>query len=325
MKISIAICTYNGEKYLPEQLQSILNQTRPPDEIIVSDDNSRDSTVEIIESFAAQSPIPFHIHRNQTNLGSTKNFEKAIGKCGGDIIVLSDQDDVWDKDKLSIFEKTFAENPQAGLVFCDARLVDENLNPLGGTNWNLTNFDARKQTDFAAGASLDYLLKGAYVWGCMMAFRASYKSLIMPIPDDLPGIIHDSWIALLLSATSVLKSVPLSLVDYRQHSAQQLGHKTEPQSSFGENVRKRYDYEDEIIRLTALRERLLSERHLFNSVKALAVIDSRRRHFASRLKMQTSGRVKKLGLIAGEIFGMRYHQHTNGLRSILKDLFIASN
>ena len=95
MKISIAMCTYNGAEFLPAQLQSILTQSRPPDEIIICDDRSTDDTQALLKKFATESPIPIAVHINDHNLGSVKNFERTISLCTGDVIALSDQDDVW--------------------------------------------------------------------------------------------------------------------------------------------------------------------------------------------------------------------------------------
>jgi len=92
--ISVALCTYNGELYLREQLESILKQTFPPDEIIICDDGSTDTTIKILEEFRRKSFIPVKVYYNKENLGVSKNFEKAISLCSGDIIFLSDQDDV---------------------------------------------------------------------------------------------------------------------------------------------------------------------------------------------------------------------------------------
>ena len=105
MKISIAMCTYNGAEFLSAQLQSILTQSRPPDEIIICDDRSTDDTQSLLRKFAAESAIPINVHINDQNLGSVKNFERAICLCTGDVIALSDQDDVWRNDKLQLFEE----------------------------------------------------------------------------------------------------------------------------------------------------------------------------------------------------------------------------
>ncbi len=130
MKISVAMCTFNGAQYLGEQLASLLAQIRLPDELIICDDGSRDNTCDILRAFAGKVPFEIHIHVNETTLGSTKNFEKIISLCSGDIIALSDQDDVWYPQKLSLIEQAFLQNPQMGGVFTNAEIVDQNLEPL---------------------------------------------------------------------------------------------------------------------------------------------------------------------------------------------------
>src|SRR4030095_10826576 len=128
---SVAMCTYNGARYVGEQLDSIASQTRPPDELVVCDDRSSDETVQIVEQFAASAKFPVSLEVNSQNLGSTKNFEKAIEICEGDLIALADQDDVWVPSKLEIIEREFDAVPASGLVFTDAEVVDKNLRPLG--------------------------------------------------------------------------------------------------------------------------------------------------------------------------------------------------
>ena len=97
MNLSIALATYNGAVYLKEQLESIAAQTRTPDELVISDDQSTDDTLRVIEEFAATAGFPVRLSVNEANLGIAKNFEKAISLCRGDLIFLSDQDDVWHK------------------------------------------------------------------------------------------------------------------------------------------------------------------------------------------------------------------------------------
>src|SRR5687767_9778204 len=124
------MCTYNGGRFVAEQLASLSAQTRLPDELVVCDDGSTDSTVDVINEFAVSAPFPVRAHVNETNLGSTKNYEKAIRFCAGDLIALADQDDVWLPAKLARIEQAFARSPGVGLVFSDAEAVDEGLQPL---------------------------------------------------------------------------------------------------------------------------------------------------------------------------------------------------
>ncbi len=320
MKISVALCTYNGSVFLGEQLASIAAQMRLPDELVVCDDGSTDTTVEIVRQFAARAGFPVRLFINETNLRSTKNFEKAISLCEGDIIALCDQDDVWHADKLKIFAAIFAAKPNVGLVFCNANLVDENLQPLNSSNWDLLDFNEAKQRDFVAGKGFEYMLKGAFVWGCMMAFRARYKSLVLPIPENLPDIIHDSWAAIMIAAVASVEPIPQCLVDYRQHPAQQLGHRAGDEIDLIETIGKKYDYDEEIVRLDGFLNRLRSADAQFAAEKAVKIADARRHHFLNRRKMKNGGAATKLRLVARELFSRRYHRHTSGLKSAAKDL-----
>ncbi|MBC7797300.1 MAG: glycosyltransferase family 2 protein, partial [Pyrinomonadaceae bacterium] len=223
MKISIALCTYNGERYLREQLESIASQTRKPDEIIVCDDCSQDATVEIVRDFARNAAFAVRLYVNEENLRSTKNFERAISLCTGDVIFLSDQDDVWHESKLEKFAAEFEQDENVNLVFCDAELVDENLKPLGKTSWKALQFDAKQQTAVNEGRGAMILLNRNVVSGCMTAFRARYKNLILPIPDDLDYVIHDFWIVLLMLTVGETRLIAETLVKYRQHASQQIG------------------------------------------------------------------------------------------------------
>src|SRR6476646_4901088 len=146
MNLSIALCSYNGAAYLSEQLESIAAQTRTPDELVISDDHSTDDTLRLIEEFAATAGFPVRLSVNESNLGTAKNFEKAISLCRGDVIVLSDQDDVWHSDKLESVERIFAARPQLSLVFSNAELVDETLTLFDKTLFDWVHFNDEKQS-----------------------------------------------------------------------------------------------------------------------------------------------------------------------------------
>lgn len=220
MKISVALCTYNGSRYLGEQLESIARQTRIPDELIICDDRSTDDSVEIAGKFADAAPFPVKIIVNETNIGSTANFSKAIGSCSGDVIALSDQDDVWLPHKLERIGSEF-EAADVGLVFSNAELTDEQLNSIGMTLWREV-FRPHDRRIFAAGNARIVLLQYNVVTGATMAFRSTLRPAILPVPE-LYEFIHDAWIALVASLSSQVRMIPAPLIKYRQHSAQQLG------------------------------------------------------------------------------------------------------
>ena len=148
-------------------------QTRLPDELIVCDDRSTDLTAGIIDGFPQKADFPVHLYANRDNLGATKNFEKAIEYCAEDIIVLSDQDDVWHPKKLQRIEQVLSSTPRIGAVFTDAEAVEAQLRPLGYRLWQYFGFGREQQKPLCEGAALDILLKHNVVIGATLAFRAN--------------------------------------------------------------------------------------------------------------------------------------------------------
>ncbi|MGH9879715.1 MAG: glycosyltransferase family 2 protein, partial [Nitrososphaerales archaeon] len=220
--ISIALCTYNGAQYLSSQLESYLAQTYLPDELIVCDDCSQDETVAILNGFAARAPFSVRILVNDRNLGSTKNFEKAISLCSGGIIFLSDQDDVWAPYKIERVFNAFGSNSEIGMVFSDAELVDETLQPLGRNL--LDGRITREERELIEKGNLFAILfKRNIVTGATLAFRAGYSNAIIPISTDIPKMFHDEWIAVILSIIAKNIFLDEPLIKYRQHNKQQIG------------------------------------------------------------------------------------------------------
>ena len=221
--ISIALCTYNGAQYLQQQLDSIADQTLLPGELVACDDGSTDETVEILKAFSEKAPFPVHIHINDSNLRVARNFEKCISRCTGELIALCDQDDAWKPEKLEKLAEALGNNPEAGFVFCDAELVDENLTSLKRHLWDEkpNNFSQKERQGFAHSGQLPHLLKKNMVTGACMMFRARLIPHVVPIP---PSWIHDYWIATVAAALGhrgIIVDEPLVL--YRQHPDQQIG------------------------------------------------------------------------------------------------------
>ena len=213
------MCTYNGEQFLKEQIDSILQQTYPPDEIIICDDCSKDHTVQIAKSVLAKWNGKWQVVENENNLGFRKNFENAIQLCHGDIIFLSDQDDVWMPEKIEKMMQVFQKNENAVLVFHDAELVDENLKQLAPSFWRTLDFEPTRfiQKDYRQ------LLGHNVVQGSACAFRKRLVDQACPFPQ---GAVHDEWLA--LSALSIGNIFPLQevLLKYRQWGKNALGGTT---------------------------------------------------------------------------------------------------
>ena len=221
MKISVALCTYNGEKFIEQQLNSILNQSIKVDEIIVCDDQSSDNTISIVKKLQAEHKCII-IFENETNLRSTKNFEKAIALTSGDYIFLADQDDLWKPEKVEKTISIFNENPSAEGVFSNAALIDENnVVFTDKTIWDSVFFyekELSKPIDF-----FDIITKnGNVVTGATLCIKKEVKSLVLPISEEN---FHDEWIASLLALRKTLFYSTESLISYRIHSLQQVGMK----------------------------------------------------------------------------------------------------
>ena len=325
MRISVAMCTYNGADFLPAQLASIAEQTRPPDEIIFCDDASTDRTRALLESFARTSPIPVSLYFSDQNAGSLKNFERAIGLCTGDVIALSDQDDVWRSDKLQVIEETFRRHPTTGLVFSDAEIVDKNLKPLGQRMWNEVGFDAHKQKLMRNGRSLDVLVTGWTVTGATMAFRSEYVKLALPIPANI-AMIHDGWIALTIAAVADVAFIEEPLIKYRQHERQQIGVPNravvQPErglQAFESALRRRNAARDLHGILAALEERLIAQQNSFDCRRALAFAGNYSLHLDVRANLPRK-RLSRVPRILRELLTMRYHEYAKGFKSAAKDL-----
>jgi glycosyltransferase involved in cell wall biosynthesis len=327
IKFSVAMCTYNGARYVQEQFDSIAAQTRPPDELIVCDDVSQDETVKIAQSFARTSSFPVRVKVNETTLGSTRNFDQALSLCEGDLIAFSDQDDVWMPQKLREIEKRLLNG--AALAFTNGDIVDSSLRSLGRSVWQAVRFGPKEQAQFANGAAFEVLLDHNVVSGCAMAFRAEFKALVRPIPDGLRHdgvpVLHDWWTAILIAAVSELSVIDEQLVKYRQHERQQLGvrplaNATEQASVFASRSNS---LQAELIYLSAIRERL-SGRSEFE--KHVGVMDRLQTHI-EHLEMRASlprARMRRIAPVAHELFARRYHRYSNGLYSAAKDMFVRS-
>ncbi|WP_158859290.1 glycosyltransferase family 2 protein [Lunatibacter salilacus] len=201
--ISIALCTYNGEKYLCEQLGTLVGQTYPNLEIIIVDDASTDQTWAILHEFAECYPS-IRLFRNFTNLGYQKNFEKALGLCKGEYILISDQDDIWDKDKVTKLQHAVEDNL---LIYHDSAFVDDSGNDLG--------MKMSDRLHMVEGNDPVPFLFFNCVSGHSMMFRRDLLEFVLPFPDI--GV-YDHYIAFVASGKGRIKYMPESLVGHRQHS-----------------------------------------------------------------------------------------------------------
>jgi glycosyltransferase involved in cell wall biosynthesis len=327
-RVSIALCTYNGAAYLSEQLDSYLTQTRLPDELVVNDDGSQDDTLALLHAFAARAPFPVRIEQNPHNLGTVRNFDRAIARCEGDILFLSDQDDWWFPNKIERVLDAFRGRPEADLVFADAELVDAALQPLGRYLYSGA-FTPAERAALEAGRVFPLLLRGYLMIGASMAFRARCRARILPIPTDIPGTIHDGWIAAVAAAAAPVVYVDAALIRYRQHAAQQTGvHNYGP-------VVSRLAWRDAMVRVEreqrlkrefveSLRRQLLAREGAMPEARAslaaeIATRAAHEQHYRVRANLPAR-KPARLGPVLRELATGRYHRFSNGLRSAARDL-----
>ena len=226
MKISVAFIVYNGARYMHEQLDSILAQIHGVDEIIVCDDASSDNTKEILEEYKNKHPNLFFLHYNNKNLGPTKNIEKAIQACTGDIILLADQDDYWETNKVETIVKWFEANPTMNGVFTNGSLMNSNekLDNKYGL-WDVMSFPYKAIKN---GEDLKLYINTVEntVTGATLAIRNNLPFLKQPFPV-IKHLVHDRWLAMNLAETNSLGILDEKLICYRIHSAQAIGGMTE--------------------------------------------------------------------------------------------------
>jgi len=199
MTISICMATYNGEKYIKEQLDSILSQISENDEIIISDDTSTDKTVEIIKSYKDNR---IKIFENQKFKSPIFNFENALKHANNNIMVLADQDDIWKPNKIEIIKKHMQE---FDLVLSDADIIDENGNVLQESFCKLNG---------SKSGLFKNIVKNSYL-GCTMAFNKKILEKSLPFPSDLP--MHDWWIGLIAEMYGKIYFTNDKLISYRRH------------------------------------------------------------------------------------------------------------
>ncbi len=199
INISVCMATCNGGKYIKEQLDSILSQLNENDEVIVSDDSSTDNTVQIIKSFKDNR---IKIFENQKFKSPIFNFENALNNATGDIIVLSDQDDIWKANKIETIKK-YMHNYD--LVLSDADIIDEKGNILHKSFYKLNG---------SKNGFIKNIVKNSYL-GCTMAFNKKILDKSLPFPKDLP--MHDWWIGLIGEMYGEVYFIEDKLISYRRH------------------------------------------------------------------------------------------------------------
>lgn len=328
--VSVALCTYNGAAYVLEQLESIAAQTRSVDEVVVCDDGSTDATLEIIQRFADSRDCPFgaRVFRNQPQRGVTLNFARAIGECRGAFIFLADQDDVWCSTKVEKLCALMEADASCALAFCDADICDAALKPSGDGLFDAVWFTPDEQDKVRQGRAIDVFARHAIAAGTTLGFRASFRDLILPIPNLRTA--HDIWTSTLIACVSPIAFTTERLVKYRVHGQNQVGMrrwnlleqiaKAREQLQLGAFAHA-VDLYSEMAR--RLREVQIATRFTPRP-GALRLLDEKVAHCRLRNDMPPGllSLPRRLPGVVRELLRGNYTHYSYGVKSVLQDLFL---
>lgn len=224
--VSVAMATYNGAKYLSEQLDSIIHQTYSNIEIVIVDDCSKDDTISIIKSYQEKYPF-IHLFRNEQNSGVTKTFEKAISHCKGEYVALSDQDDIWLLHKITTLVNAIGNHDA---VYSNSLLVDENGNSLNRPFTTIMNM----KSYYNGGP---FLLSNS-VPGHTILVKNQFVQQLLPIPAN---VLFDLWIGFSAASNNGIKFVDEVLVHYRQHTTNAVGTRISKNKKKKESAQKQFE------------------------------------------------------------------------------------
>jgi hypothetical protein len=325
LEVSVALCTYNGARFLREQVRSICLQTLPPVEIVLSDDASRDGSVDIVRATLAEClaekpglSIALRVFENPTALRVVKNFEQAISACTSELIALSDQDDVWMPERLALMVARFAQDPQLMLLHTDARLIDSQRGDLGQTLFHALEVTPSELARVHAGNAFDVLLRRNLVTGATTVFRRVLLADALPLPVEW---VHDEWLGIVASTMARVDLLEQPLIEYRQHESNQIGARRD---TFREKVRKALASRGNTHVERAVKAELLLARLLQMGDRVppqtVAKVRSKIEHQRFRAALPASRLARCLPILREALTG-RYDTFGRGVRGVVRDLF----
>lgn len=323
--ISVALCTYNGSRFIRDQIRSICLQSLPPNEIVLSDDASTDDCVLMaratLENVLRDHPclhIELRVVKNRLSLGVTKNFEQAVMLCHGDLVALCDQDDVWHPKRLARMVSEFQRRPDLLLLHTDARLVGA-----GGEDLKESLFDALEVrtseiSRIHGGQAFDIFLRRNLVTGATTLFRKSLLGSAFPFPTEW---LHDEWLAIIASSVGRVDVHEGRLIDYRQHENNQIGAQRE---TFIQKVKRALTSRGTTHTERAIKTQILLDRLLMlGDQVALEVIEKVKGKIEHQLFRATlpAARIRRFFPVLKEAATGRYEKFGRGARGVIRDLF----
>lgn len=312
-RVSVALCTHQGERWIEEQLRSILGQSRPVSEIVIGDDASTDGTLDVVRRVASETDVPIRIRRHDSPLGVAANFADAIAATSGDVVALSDQDDVWHPDRL---ERLLPHLEGVALVHSDARLVGADGAPLGSTLEASLEMSAWERAALEEGRAIDALLRRNLVTGATAIVRREAAVAALPVP---PAWIHDEWLAVCAALGDGVRYVPEPTIDYRQHGGNAIG--VQRLSLVGKLRRVLEPDSGKHAQKAARAEQLATEaaRRGLASGPDLELLIEKARHERARAALPDARARRIPGIVRGIAAG-RYARFSRGALDIARDV-----
>lgn len=319
LRTSIALATFQGARHLEEQLESFRNQTRLPDEVVISDDHSTDGTDLIVEAFRRRAPFPVQFVMNEGPRGIGRNFENAVRHCTQEIIVFSDHDDVWLPPHVERLAGLLELHEQVLAVSSNSYIVDEQLGMKGYTLEESVRYPRRlyKAVMRFPQNQFELIVRYRILAGHGLAFRRSLFPLVLPFSDVC---IHDWWVYLLAAAVGFVGYISEPLTLYRTHASQTMGGEMKSMAATAEGLAAQGGNEAPVWRpiLERLREHPefaqnfeYSERLLQEKIEFIE-----RRSRTRRLSLP--GRV---AAASRELLIGRYHRLGRGFVTFARDLY----
>ena len=320
----VAMCVYNGVRFLQEQIDSICAQTELPLRMAVVDDNSSDGSWELLRRWAPCAPFEVRLQRNQTNLGVVRNFELATNLVGDDIdvVFLADQDDCWYRDKLALFVNQFEGDPGLLLLHSDADLIDGEGRTLGRRLFETLLVTDAERREVAAGMAWRAYAKRNLVTGAACALRRSLLAQALPFS---PHWVHDEWLAFHAALLGRVSMIDHPTMAYRLHQSNTVGLPipnwkwrvgTSLQALLKPTVKRQMQRADR------LQEVLLQAQRLGASQQANEGLQEALAHARFRSHLARNP-VSRASAVWREWRGGAYHRWSNGEISMLHDMLIA--
>lgn len=322
LSIGVVMCVYNGAKYLQDQLNSIAGQTLLPTSMVILDDGSSDGSWDLLTQWVSSVPFPVRLTRNLLNLGVVRSFERACSLVEGDLIFLTDQDDIWYPEKLRIFSDAFAADSDMTLLHCDADLIDANNKKLGKRLFESLLVTVHERELVKIGFAWQVYAKRNLVTGAACAFRRELLDFARPFS---PMWLHDEWLAFHAALVGRVGILSESVMAYRLHGSNTVGL---PLPTFAWRVRttiqafteptaprqlKRAQRLDEIV---AVATRLVLPQGVIDHLISCA------NHARFRASLPRNPLSRLVGVLRESRSG-NYNAWSNGLVSMLHDLLIA--